>query len=313
MLASPWPTQVDFQDALQNPAVCFGDPELQTAVPTDLTPFGLPSPITGQFANVYRFRRVDGSSCAVRLFIGPSRDRPQRYAAITQHLDSLRPALPPFFVPAAYEERGVQVRGAWYPLVKMDWVAGPTLNTFIDAHLYDGERLRDLAEQFRTLVSSLYESRVAHGDLQHGNLLVEQETGKLRLVDYDGMWVPSLAGWEGNETGHPSYQHPRRTIKEFGPFLDRFSALAIYTALRALTVAPNAWFRLDNGDNLLFRKEDFRDPVESVAFRTLRDALLRAPVERRYVDALRNACTAALVRVPDLETLVGQGGKGQRD
>ena len=306
MLASLWPTQVDFQDALQHPATCFADPELQTASSTDRTPFGLPAPITGQFANVYRFQTTAGSYRAARVFIGPSRVRPQRYAALTHHLTSL-PLLPPFLVPVAYQEQGVFVRAQWYPLVKMDWIAGPTLNTFVGAHLYQPERLRQLAEQFRFLVRGLWEARIAHGDLQHGNLLVEAETGLLRLVDYDGMWVPAMAGMEGSETGHPSFQHPRRTVGDFGPFLDRFSALVIYAALRALSVAPTLWFRLDNGDNLLFRREDFRDPQESTAFRALREALLRAPEERFYIDTLRTACLNPLARTPDLETLNRRG------
>ncbi|QLQ08322.1 MAG: hypothetical protein HZY76_21580 [Anaerolineae bacterium] len=47
---------------------------------------------------------------------------------------------------------------------------------------------------------------IAHGDLQHGNVLVAAD--ELRLIDYDGMYVPPLSGRESHEIGHRNYQHP---------------------------------------------------------------------------------------------------------
>jgi hypothetical protein len=58
----------------------------------------------------------------------------------------------------------------------------------------------------------------------------------LKLIDYDGMWVPALAGTRSGEVGHPSYQHPQR-LRE-GPYnidVDRFPLLLVATALRAPT------------------------------------------------------------------------------
>lgn len=299
----PWPTQVDFQDALQNPGLCFLDPDLQIATAADLTPFGLPAPISGQFANVYRFRLTDGTLRAVRLFIGASNGRDARYAALEKHLRNL-PAMPPFLTPIRYQEEGILVKGGLYPMIRMPWIEGLTLNSFVDAHLYETARISALAEDFRTLVRELAEANIAHGDLQHGNLLVEKESGAFRLIDYDGIWLPELDGAEAGEIGHPAYQHPRRTLRTYGPLLDRFSALVIYAALRVLVVAPNVWFRLDNGDNLLFRRDDFLQPRDSEAFRILRDALLRLPDEMRLVEALQRFCELAPSRLPDLETVL---------
>jgi len=53
--------------------------------------------------------------------------------------------------------------------------------------------LQQLAERFRTMVSRLKEAGIAHGDLQHGNILVIDDDYK--LVDYDGIYVPSLNGF----------------------------------------------------------------------------------------------------------------------
>jgi hypothetical protein len=64
------------------------------------------------------------------------------------------------------------------------------------------------------LASRLREAGVAHGDLQHGNVLLVPATDtdrlSLKLVDYDGMFVPALTGAQTGEVGHPAYQHPQR-------------------------------------------------------------------------------------------------------
>ena len=115
--------------------------------------------------------------------------------------------------------------------------------------------------------------------------------GILRLLDYDGAWIPSLATLPPGELGHPSYQRPGRA---YNSAMDRFPALVIYTALRVLATAPELWYRLDNGDNLLFRREDFADPSSSRTFALLRE--VRGL--RSLVMALQDACTSSLDLVP---------------
>ena len=77
-----------------------------------------------------------------------------------------------------------------------------------------------------------------------------------------------------------AFQHRERATHDFGPRMDRFSALVIHASLRVVAVAPELWFRLHDGDNLLFRREDFQDPETGRAFSTLKDAL-RASGNRR--------------------------------
>jgi Serine/threonine protein kinase len=292
----PWPTQIAYQDALQDPASAFSDPELRTAVPEDLTPFGLPQPITGQYANVYRMRTADGSLVAVRLFLRDVAGRSLVYAALREHLRTLG-APPPFLTPMDYQEQGIRCEGAWYPLVRMPWVAGVPLNAYVEAVLNEPDALRRLRRTLFELAEGLSQAQIAHGDLQHGNLLVEPETGALSLVDYDGVFVPALAGRvAGREAGHPAYQHPGRTVRDYGPLMDRFSLLVLQAALAILMREPEFWYRLDNGDNLLFRREDFAAPETSRAFALLaqsRDGEVRAAAQ-----VLRDACNGPLARVP---------------
>ena len=125
------------------------------------------------------------------------------------------------------------------------------------------------------LCKRLREAEIAHADLQHGNvLLVPGETAnklELRLIDYDGMWVPALAGKPSGEVGHPAYQHPARLQgRAYTADVDRFPHLVIGCALRAVAVGGKPlWDKFDNGDNLLFREADFADPSKSKVFRTL--------------------------------------------
>ena len=152
----------------------------------------------------------------------------------------------------------------------MQWIKGRLLNSFVSNLVgrQDRSSLQKLASDWRVMLEKLEVANIAHGDLQHGNVLVEP-TGALRLVDYDGMFVPALAGQQSTEQGQPSYQHPSRNKTHFGLGLDRFAGLAIYTALLALAVKPDLWARFDNEDNILFTPDDLRDPGASSIFEQL--------------------------------------------
>ena len=79
---------------------------------------------------------------------------------------------------------------------------------------------------------------MAHGDLQHGNILV-QAGGQLKVVDYDGMFVPGMSrlGMEAAESGLPAYQHPSRARPDyFDARLDDFAALVLLLTLASMTL-----------------------------------------------------------------------------
>src|SRR5204863_3447178 len=98
----------------------------------------------------------------------------------------------------------------------------------------------------------LRKNNIAHGDLQHGNVLIAR--GDFKLIDYDGMFVPALAGRASHEVGHRNYQHPGRTESDFGIQLDNFSGWMIYLTLVALSIEPGLWSRFGQGDeHILFK------------------------------------------------------------
>ena len=289
-----YPTPSDYQEAVQVPDTTFRDPELQSATPRTNV-LGLPQPITGAFAAVFPMTTDAGARYAVKCFLTEVEGQQERYEAVAGHLSEVDlDALVAF----DYQPRGIRVEGTDYPLLKMEWVEGTVLNRFVEAHRDTPEVLARLAAAWADLMADLEARDLAHADLQHGNVLVQEEDDalRLRLVDYDTMYVPALEGWRSAEVGHRNYQHPDRTDSDFGPHLDRFPGLAIYTALRACAARPGLWERYDSGENLLFRDADFYDPAQSALFDELSSMEAVSPL----AEALHTACYVELADVPPL-------------
>ena len=258
-----WPTPQDYNEAIQSPQLNFFDPELKGGT-VDTTNLGLPRPITGGFASVYRVR-CNNREWAVRCFLREFADQQQRYESISKHL--LTNKLP-YTVGFDFLPQGIKVGGKWYPILKMEWVKGELLNKYIKQNLKNSAALLNLAEQWATMVKALQSAKIAHGDLQHGNILVVN--GEFRLIDYDGMYVPDLTGQSSNEVGHRNYQHPNRTEFDFGPTIDNFASWVIYVSLLALSIDPTLWDQVKAGDEyLLFRREDFQEPLTSEILKLL--------------------------------------------
>jgi len=259
----PWPTPQDYNEAIQSPRLSFNDPELKGGS-VEINALGLPRPITGGFASVYKVR-CGQREWAVRCFLREFIDQQQRYEAISKHLSA---AKLPYTVGFEFLPQGIKVRGDWYPVLKMEWVQGELLNKYIRRNLRDSAALLGLADRWAKMVKALQSANIAHGDLQHGNVVITN--GELRLIDYDGMYVPALAGQSSHEVGHRNYQHPQRTQFDFGPAIDNFAAWVIYVSLIALSIDPSLWDKLKAGDeHLLFRREDFEEPYTSATLSTL--------------------------------------------
>jgi hypothetical protein len=302
-----WPHPPDYNEAIQNPQHCLADPELQQGRPA-LNALGLPWPRSGNSADVYKIITPDGQAWAVKCFTRVIRGLRERYQAIS---DYLRKKPLPFMVDFRYQEPGIKVNGQWYPVLKMRWVDGLTLNELAREYADKPVILDRLADMWVRLSQEMRHAQLSHGDLQHGNVLLVP-TGssgilRLRLVDYDGMVVPGLAEHPPDEVGHPNYQHPQR-LSHGNPEtdFDRFAHLVIYGALRCLVIGGRSLVeRYDNSENLLFREQDFRVPAESKIFHELWDT--KHPVARTLVGYLVLAASGPLVKVPKLSHLVKGG------
>src|SRR5918911_1765712 len=283
------PDLVAYQAAVQHPETAFGDADLRAATITS-NRLGLPRVAAGNFALTYQLSRA-GRRWAVRCFHRDAVDRARRYAAISQTLASIRGGP---LVTIAYLPLGVRVGQSWFPITKMPWLDGRPFNRAIEAGLGSPSALAELEHRFVALLADLRRLGVAHGDLQHGNILVEH-SGALKLVDYDGMFVPALHGMHASESGDPNYQHPGRAL-QFNAELDRFAALVIVVALRALAHAPELWRTYNTGDNLLFRRADFASPDTSALFRDLRARAATRDLAERFA----RVCQSDYALVPPL-------------
>ena len=259
------PTAADYRDAIQEPQGCFADQQLRAAqVVTD--ELGLPRPISGNFASVFEVIGADQRRYAVRCFVRYADDQQQRYDAIATFLAGVDA---PWKVDFSFLADGILIDGRWLPMLKMEWIEGLPLDRYVASQLGNRQALLALAGQFAQAIGDLERQGAAHGDLQHGNLLVTAD-GQLKLIDYDGMYVPALAGREGHELGHRNYQHPARSRADLGPGIDNFSAWVIYASLLALAIDPTLWTRLDGGEEkLIFSREDFIDPALGLGLRGL--------------------------------------------
>lgn len=304
----PWPSSSDYNEAIQNLCATAGDDELRRGEPA-VNSLGLPMPYTGNFADVYKVNCAQtGNTWAVKCFTREVPGLCDRYREISRCLDQARL---PFMVDFRYVNEGLRVAGRWFPILKMRWVEGLNLNRFVAESLAQPTMLRQLLDLWVKLSVRLREKGIAHADLQHGNVLLvpEPQSGKLhlRLVDYDGMYVPALSGRRSGELGHPCYQHPAR-LKEgtYSSDVDRFSHLAIYAGIRCLLVGGRElWDRYDTGENLLFRERDYAAPDQSAVFAELWS--MRHPELLALVGNLILAAKSPLHQSPLLSELVVDG------
>ncbi len=125
-----WPTPQDYNESVQMPEYSFADEQLTQGTP-ELTPIGLPKPVTGNFASVYRFE-TGQKLVAVKCFLRNVSDQQQRY----QHLSQFMVANPtPYLVDFEYVSRGIRVKADWYPILKMDWVDGVAFDQYLRKHV----------------------------------------------------------------------------------------------------------------------------------------------------------------------------------
>lgn len=287
-----WPSLQDYNEAMQNSQMTLGDKELR-AGKLQLQQFGLPYVVSGAFACVYKITCAN-TDYAIRCFSTPVHDQSERYRRMSNFIcsDNL-----PYTMDFHFMEKGILLNGQWFPLVKMEWIHGESLTSLISSNINNPEALTTFRRKLWLMLLELEREGVAHGDLQHGNIIIKDN--EFVLVDYDGMYVPNLQGYLSREKGHPNYQHPGRNEQHFGPYLDNFSAWLIDTALLAIIQDKTLWFNFHEGDEcLLFRHADLVNPFTSKIFAAL-DGHQCLELNRRS-EYLRRLLAAPVESIPPL-------------
>ena len=205
---------------------------------------------SGNFAVVFRMEDTQtGAWVALRCFLREVSRRPERLRHIADYLHQ-NPS--PHLLPITYHPQEIWVdtrfgQSGEFDLMTMPWVDGQTLATYVATNCAANNTgaLRQLAYRFDAMANWLLAQPFAHGDLKPDNIMVGID-GTLRLIDYDGCYVPNLHGLLSPELGSPPYRHPDRSAMHYNPHLDDFSLLLLSLELHALSHAPELFSPMDS-------------------------------------------------------------------
>jgi hypothetical protein len=287
----PYPQIVEYHEAVQHPSQAFIDPELKQGAVAENN-LGLPLVMSGGFALTYAVT-TPRRKCAVRCFHREIPAIQQKYDAISKNLRSLTGGC---FVYFDFQQSGISIRQQTFPIVRMDWVEGDTLGIWLDKHFDDPRTLEKARSDFAAIARFLELKGIAHGDIQNGNVMVAN--GDIKLIDYDGMFVPGMRPGNGSETGHKHFQHPDRRVSDFGPRMDRFSFIALDLSLKALIEDKSLYSKFrEGGETIIFKANDFADPANSEIF----SRLLAMPKLKEQARRFAAICEAPLAAVPTLD------------
>ena len=230
---------------------------------------GDPVMSSGNFAVVFKMREEsDGKLYAVKCFIKDQEGRDESYRKIADELEVISSS---YILPLRYLENELFVDSAQcdkeeFPVVVMEWVEGETLDAYLNRNLNDKYELEMLSYRFNRMAAWLLAQPFAHGDLKPDNILVRKD-GSLVLVDYDGMFVPSMKGEKAREIGSPDYRHPLRTDADFDEHIDDFSIAVIALSLKAVALNPE--LKPSSSDSLLINENDYQSPSNSSLLREI--------------------------------------------
>ena len=223
---------------------------------------------TGGFSVVFPYETVGGEKWAFRCWHSDVVNSKKRYQTIAE---AIKKSKLNFLCGFQYIDQGINVEGTIYPTTRMRWIDGVPIKDYICKNRNSKDLLVSLAEKFLKMTQALHAQSLAHGDLQHGNILVDKNN-KLFLVDYDSFYCPMLRGEADTVTGLPDYQHPARSRnKSVSEKLDYFSELIIYLSILAIAKNPALVdkYKVEDADRLLFAKEDFSDLQQSEIYKDL--------------------------------------------
>lgn len=245
-----YPTTVRYAETILNPdGLLRSLPGLSSSVPPEFS--------SGAYGAVFRVT-VEGKPYALKCF---TRHQPGRAEAYRRMARALKPAWEQgmtYLIPFRWLEDEIAVFGddgsvSAQSVLLMDWVEGRSMTRSIDAAVSASDRngLKRLGEEFDRLAVWLLAQPFAHGDLKPDNIMVRPD-GSLTLIDYDGLFLPEMAGERARETGTEGFRHPVRSETGFGKQIDDFPIALISLALRALALWPELYGRFRGGAALLF-------------------------------------------------------------
>ena len=221
---------------------------------------GEPYRSSGAFAVVFKMQdKSTGKYYALKCFTEEQEGRADAYRQIADELDMVDS---PYITSVKYMEKELfvdsQCEEDEFPVLLMDWVEGETMEAYIAANYHNQSAMSMLCYRFGKMAAWLRSQSFAHGDVKPDNIIVRPD-GSLSLVDYDGMFVPSMKGCKSPTVGTKDFSHPLRTMDDFDETIDDFSLASIALSLKAISMKSTLLDIYGASDRLLFSENDYRN------------------------------------------------------
>ena len=225
---------------------------------------GEPYRSSGAFAVVFKMQdKSTGKYYALKCFTEEQEGRADAYRQIADELDMVDS---PYITSVKYMEKELfvdsQCEEDEFPVLLMDWVDGETMEAYIAANYHNQSAMSMLCYRFGKMAAWLRSQSFAHGDVKPDNIIIRPD-GSLTLVDYDGMFVPSMKGSQSPTIGTRDFSHPLRTVDDFDETIDDFSLASIALSLKAISMNSTLLDTYGASDRLLFSEKDYRTPSNS--------------------------------------------------
>ena len=225
---------------------------------------GEPYRSSGAFAVVFKMQdKSSGKYYALKCFTEEQEGRADAYRQIADELDMVDS---PYITSVKYMEKELfvdsQCEENEFPVLLMDWVDGETMEAYISANYHNLSAMSLLCYRFGKMAAWLRSQSFAHGDVKPDNIIIRPD-GSLTLVDYDGMFVPSMKGCKSPTVGTKDFCHPLRTMDDFDETIDDFSLASIALSLKAISMNSTLLDTYGASDRLLFSEKDYRTPSNS--------------------------------------------------
>ena len=235
---------------------------------------GEPYRSSGAFAVVFKMQdKRTGKYYALKCFTEEQEGRADAYRQIADELDLLDS---PYITSVKYMEKELfvdsQCEEDEFPVLLMDWVDGETMETYIAANYRNQSAMSMLSYRFGKMAAWLRTQSFSHGDIKPDNIIVRPD-GSLTLVDYDGMFVPSMKGSQSPTIGTRDFSHPLRTVDDFDETIDDFSLASIALSLKAISMNSTLLDTYGASDRLLFSEKDYRNPSNSKVISALQELM----------------------------------------